>query len=521
MLFHELFDVVDNYNELLNMQEHPTHDEHASTPIDVNTAPPPSYVQEWIRIAIASALCFVCAGTVFGYNALKPIMMNEGIYSNYCHNSTIATNQTLSTNQTQSVSCIEQEEKLDRMFAVTVGVLGILAYAVGLLLDLLKRKATMIISGVVLALSSVAFAFSDSERFDAFTPSFIFLSTAGMAVYYSSLTYGSEVPRWGGFIIGLLSASWDVSALVPYFFHVLHFNAGLSLRIMFLCFAASGIPVIIFGFFMDAKKSEPQPKESILSFFKGKSAKEIIKEGLPYVFPYQHLLHIELWAMYIYTMVTIAYQNFYMQTLRSQLAWVNGYDTSETSTVVSLLYAFSIILPLLGPIVAIIAGKAKDFIGSSKLVMVQLPFIACMLITSVIKNSGLQYFTIVVFVAWRGILWVVITTFFFDTGFYPVHASGKLLAIVSVLAGIIGTFVCPPLESFVLNNLNGNYLWVNIIMISFSLMSCIVLVITTIRKEKLKKSDDNTHHELNEVDLSAISSTPNAKNVDWTEEEAI
>jgi hypothetical protein len=32
---------------------------------DTEVPNPRSYVQEWIRISIAAALCFICAGTVY------------------------------------------------------------------------------------------------------------------------------------------------------------------------------------------------------------------------------------------------------------------------------------------------------------------------------------------------------------------------------------------------------------------------------------------------------------------------
>jgi MFS family permease len=448
---------------------------------DFMQTPPTSYLKIWIRVAIAGMLSFFCAGLIFGYNALKPIMIDEGIYANYCQNNTIIANQTI-------ITCLAQEEKLDYMFATTVGLLGVFSYGIGLLQDALGRRVVMVTSGLVLSISCVIFAFSNSVNFDAFIPSLLFISLAGMGVYFSSLTYGVEIPNWGGFIIGLMSASWDVSALIPYFFNILHFQAGLSLRILMICFSGFGIPICIFGIFMNTKNVQPvktseEPKKSLRELF----TKENIPQIISYIIPYRDMMHAELLAMYFFGVCSIIYHNFYIQTLQSQLFWITNYQLSETNIIETQLYVFSILLPVLGPIVAIVIGKVKDYIGLTKSMFSMLPLIATLLFTTLIKSSGLQYLTMIIFVSWRGVFWVFITAYFFDNSFYPMHAAGKLLSLMSLISGILGSFLSPYMESLVLNNLEGNYFVVDLIFMSLTIISCVFMLILTIRKERTLK----------------------------------
>ena len=37
-----------------------------------------------VQVAIAVIYCLLSAGVVFGYAALKPVLISEGVYSEYC-----------------------------------------------------------------------------------------------------------------------------------------------------------------------------------------------------------------------------------------------------------------------------------------------------------------------------------------------------------------------------------------------------------------------------------------------------
>jgi MFS family permease len=410
-------------------------------------------------------------------------MLHEGVYTNLCEGEFKQSNFTLLNATTQAkVLCVEQEERLDQMFAITAGVIGIMAYVVGVLLDIIKRRAVFIISGIVFGAGSIMFGYSNSVTFDAYLPSFILIATAGMAIYYASLTYSREVPA-SGFVIGLLSAAWDVSAIVPYFFQLLHFHTGASIKALFFSFASTSIPIIIFGFFMDTPNSKPKEEDSVVHQLKDKSAKEKAKTILSYLIPYKELTYPAVWVAFTFTAFGSMFQDFYMQTLRAQLGWFSKYDSA---TVEKQMYLFSILLPALGPIAAIASGKAKDMMGLLKSFSLMAPCILAMLIAVIFRNADLQNFTMVVFIIFRGMFWVVATAFFFDDGHYSIQAAAKLRATLALLGGILGTFVNPPLETLALNQLHGNFFIINISILSFLIVSIIATVIAIYLRDKYK-----------------------------------
>lgn len=56
-----------------------------------------------VQVAVAVVYCLLSAGVVFGYAAIKPVFIKEGVYSQHCSSEAISS---------VSKTCYEQEIRL-------------------------------------------------------------------------------------------------------------------------------------------------------------------------------------------------------------------------------------------------------------------------------------------------------------------------------------------------------------------------------------------------------------------------
>jgi Sec-independent protein secretion pathway component TatC len=69
-----------------------------------------------VQVAVAVIYCLFAAGIVFGYAALKPVLIKEGVYRNKCTEEELENGVRV---------CYEQEIRLNFMF--TVAAYGLLS----------------------------------------------------------------------------------------------------------------------------------------------------------------------------------------------------------------------------------------------------------------------------------------------------------------------------------------------------------------------------------------------------------
>lgn len=65
-----------------------------------------------MQVALAVTYCFFAAGIVFGYAAIKPVLVKEGVYSQYCER-----NEYTETEQPcyeQEIRCVHSRGMLKR-----------------------------------------------------------------------------------------------------------------------------------------------------------------------------------------------------------------------------------------------------------------------------------------------------------------------------------------------------------------------------------------------------------------------
>lgn len=158
-----------------------------------------------IQVAIAVIYCLFAAGIVFGYAALKPVLVKEGVYKDRC------TKQEL---EDEVWVCYEQEVRLNLMFTVAAVSTNMCALPVGTILDRYGPRVASFIGVFFLAIGALLMAFAANLPFDGYIPGYLFLALGGPFVFVPSFQLSNTFPKHSGLILALLTGAFDTSSAV-------------------------------------------------------------------------------------------------------------------------------------------------------------------------------------------------------------------------------------------------------------------------------------------------------------------
>ncbi|KAL8943192.1 MAG: hypothetical protein Q9216_001246 [Gyalolechia sp. 2 TL-2023] len=168
-----------------------------------------------VQVATAVIYCLFAAGIVFGYAALKPVLLRENVYRESCPEVAVRADKT----------CYEQEIRLNLMFTTAAVATNVCALPVGTVLDRYGPRVCGIIGSLLLAIGSLFFAFAPRAPFDGYIPGYLFLALGGPFVFISSFQLSNTFPRHSGLILALLTGAFDSSSAI-FLFYRLIYNAS-------------------------------------------------------------------------------------------------------------------------------------------------------------------------------------------------------------------------------------------------------------------------------------------------------
>ncbi|CAL1204498.1 unnamed protein product [Candida parapsilosis] len=177
----------------------------------------PSLTTRLIQVACAILWCLAAAGPVFGFAALKPILISQHIYESKCD---------IKTESTET-KCVDQDLSLNFLFTIACMVTNISALPVGSILDTFGPKITGVIGSVILALASLSLKF------------------ANKMVYLDGYLSANSFPKNSGLILALLTGAFDSSSALFLLYRVYYFSVGkLSISHFFTGYLI--VPAFIF-----------------------------------------------------------------------------------------------------------------------------------------------------------------------------------------------------------------------------------------------------------------------------------
>jgi multisubunit Na+/H+ antiporter MnhC subunit len=184
-----------------------------------------------LQVCLAVIYCLFAAGVVFGYAAIKPVLIDEGVFDNLC------TKQELKDGTSP---CYKQELRLNLMFTIAAVSTNVAALPIGTILDRYGPRACGIIGSIFLATGALLFSFASevSSGTDLYTPGYFFLALGGPFVFISSFQLSNTFPQHSGLILALLTGAFDSSSALFLLFRLLYqgTNGALTTQKLFLVY---------------------------------------------------------------------------------------------------------------------------------------------------------------------------------------------------------------------------------------------------------------------------------------------
>ncbi|KAJ4316672.1 hypothetical protein N0V94_005353 [Neodidymelliopsis sp. IMI 364377] len=173
-------------------------------------------VPKWkrcLQVFFACLYCLFAAGVVFGYAAIKPVLLEEGVYRNKCSKQELKDGVPI---------CYEQELRLNLMFTIAAVSTNVVALPVGTILDRYGPRVSGVIGAISITVGSVLFAFAAELPFDAYIPGYLFLALGGPFVFISSFQLSNTFPQYSGLILALLTGAFDTSSAIFLFYRLIY-----------------------------------------------------------------------------------------------------------------------------------------------------------------------------------------------------------------------------------------------------------------------------------------------------------
>ncbi|KAF1364273.1 MFS general substrate transporter [Lizonia empirigonia] len=173
-------------------------------------------VPKWkrcLQVFCACIYCLLAAGVVFGYAAIKSVLLEEGVYRNRCSKQELEDNVPV---------CYEQELRLNLMFTIAAVSTNVVALPVGTILDRYGPRVSGIIGAISITIGSLLFAFAAQMPFDAYIPGYFFLALGGPFVFISSFQLSNAFPQYSGLILALLTGAFDTSSAIFLFYRLIY-----------------------------------------------------------------------------------------------------------------------------------------------------------------------------------------------------------------------------------------------------------------------------------------------------------
>ncbi|KAJ5961144.1 Major facilitator superfamily domain general substrate transporter [Penicillium vulpinum] len=172
------------------------------------------------QVAVTVLACWSASGIVFGFAALKPVLVEEGVYHERCTPAEIDEGLEL---------CAQQDLRLNLFFTIASITANVSALPVGTILDRCGSRVCWFIACLLLAIGGVIMAFAFHEPgFDGYIPGNFFLALAGTFLFVPSFQIANAFPKHAGSIVALVTGAFDASAAVFLFYRLIYEGSGRS-----------------------------------------------------------------------------------------------------------------------------------------------------------------------------------------------------------------------------------------------------------------------------------------------------
>lgn len=206
-----------------------------------------------IQICCAIFWCLFAAGPIFGFAALKPILIDQRIYHKACdYGIDVASGES-------GEVCAAQDLKLNKMFTIAAVTTNATALVVGSILDNYGPRVCGIIGSFLIAVGALLlgnFIPALSSILDIYLSGYVLLALGGPFVFISSFQLANSFPKSSGMILALLTGAFDTSSAVFLVYRIIYQNLQkISLHSFFTVYMVIPIFILLCQVFIMPKDS--------------------------------------------------------------------------------------------------------------------------------------------------------------------------------------------------------------------------------------------------------------------------
>ncbi|KAI5810400.1 major facilitator superfamily domain-containing protein [Pyronema omphalodes] len=426
-----------------------------------------------LQITLAVLYCLLAAGIIFGYAALKPILISEGVYRDKCTPEEIENGTRV---------CYQQGMRLNFMFTIAAVATNVCALLVGTILDQYGPRVAGIIGSFLFAAGCTGMAFGRNITvIDPYPISYLLMAVGGPFIFISSFHLSNAFPRHSGMILSLLTGAFDASSAIFLLYRLLYQYFGqITLRQWFLTYLFVPLMILLaqllimpkISYKTSSELSSQLAVESDLSTNPSvptkqrTAAAEIAHEidallsgssddfkqatshphkadnlaktagvyGILHGVPVSQQLR-SFWFLGIaaFTILQMLRINYFVATIRTQYEFLfHNYDDA-----VAINTFFDIALPLGGLAAIPLIGVILDSFSTLTILSILVTVATTIGILGLVQNSYIAaYANVILFVMYRPFYYTVVSDY--CTKVFGMETFGMVYGAVICLAGLFG-----------------------------------------------------------------------------------
>lgn len=491
----------------------PTTEEHLVGAFEVSKA------KRILQVAVAVVYCLLAAGVVFGYAAIKPVLVHEGVYREYC------TKQEL---RDGVWVCYEQELRLNLMFTVAAVSTNVCALPVGTILDRYGPRVASNIGVVFLVLGALALAFAADLPFDAYIPGYLFLALGGPFIFISSFQLSNTFPAHSGLILALLTGAFDTSSAVFLAYRLIYqgTDSTFTPKKFFLIYLIVPALILVFQVFImpgssyktvgelvkevedsamvqeghhangssDALMRQDTRASEVTALLGSKQGDKQVKQeevkakksgvwgALHGQTAWQQICSPWFVLITLFTVVQMTRINYFVATVRTQYTEL----LHSHSKAVHVNEFFDVALPLGGVVAVPFIGGVLDHTST--------PFVLGLLVTiataigifGVIPEMWAAYANVILFTLYRPLYYTAVSDY--SAKVFGYATFGKVYGLIICLAGLFN-FSQAALDTLTHKTFNNDPVPVNILLLCVAFVVGVALVAFVTRKSFSMRRD--------------------------------
>ena len=188
--------------------------------------------------------CWLSAGIVFGFAALKPVLISEGVYGDLCDFKTIS--HSGHNDGSHLIPCDKQDLALNLFFIVASVTANVSSLLAGSILDKYGRRACWVVACMALALGSLLMAASFAiAKLNGYLVANVLLSVGGTFIFVPSFQLANAFPKHSGIIVAMVTGAFDASAAVFLIYRLVYESTHGSFSLHTFFFSYAIVPTLI------------------------------------------------------------------------------------------------------------------------------------------------------------------------------------------------------------------------------------------------------------------------------------